>query len=101
MAELELYKNYKIVTAPVMILGIPMLGWGLSAILAAISANILIWLLSAYLVLTSAGLIFFISLSLLAIKTKQDPDWIQIQVTKITKIRFTVNKDFKGNCYVA
>lgn len=98
---MELYKNYKVVTAPTMILGIPMLGWGLSAILAAIFANVIIWILTPILVLASVGLIFFISLSLIAIKTKQDPDWIHIQFIKITKIRFTVNKNFKGNCYVA
>lgn len=98
---MELYKNYKVVTAPTMILGIPMLGWGLSAILAAIQANIVIWIFTPILVLAFVALIFFLSLSFLAIKTKQDPDWIQIQFIKITKIRFTVNKNFQGNCYVA
>ena len=95
-------KNYTIITSQILVVGVPIQGWfisagfsafGLYAIKPFLKYQMFSWVIAFF--------IFVAIFAFLVIKTKEDPDYIFIKITTIFKIKRTKNKNFKGNCYVA
>lgn len=86
--------NYKIITAPILVRGIPRIGWLLNMIISAVILN----LFGLY----GAVLTFICMYIFLFIYSKKDPDFLNINAIKNIKIEKTkTSKSFKGNRYVS
>jgi cation transporter-like permease len=94
-------KNYLVITSQLLIMGLPLQGWMISALFGGIGANIIKFFAIPFFAFVGALIIFSIILIFLIIKTKQEPDYVSIKITKLFKIKDTTNKNFKGNCYIA
>lgn len=86
-------ENNRVLSSPILIRGIPRIGWFAIIVLTAIPLNIF-GVLGGLL----AFLFFYIFLYLYS---KKDPDFLNINVIKNIKINATKQKNFKGNRYVA
>jgi len=87
-------ENNRVLTSPILVRGIPRVGWFLDMVITAVSLNLFgLW---------GAAPTFIIVYILLFIFAKRDPDFLNINIIKNVKIKSTKNikKSFKGNKYV-
>ncbi|RXJ82178.1 VirB3 family type IV secretion system protein [Arcobacter sp. F2176] len=87
-------ENNRLLTAPILVKGIPRVGWFLDMVITAIVLNLLgLW---------GAVPTFFIVYVFLFLFSKRDPDFLNINIIKNIKIKGSKNKEksFKGNKYV-
>ncbi|RLA84658.1 MAG: hypothetical protein DRG78_00730 [Epsilonproteobacteria bacterium] len=92
--------NYKIITAHKLTLGISLTSWAFTIVLTLVVFNILVELVNIMIAVGISIFIFLFIFIYLAIKTKKEPDYMDILIIKIFHIGTTTNKRFKGNCYV-
>jgi hypothetical protein len=97
---MELNKNYKFLTAPTLVLGIDIPSWIISIFISTISYWILQFICLSLFAFMGTIIILCICYIFFLINIKKEPDFIMILINKI-KIGRTLNKEFKGNCYVA
>ncbi|OCL86001.1 hypothetical protein AAX26_01651 [Aliarcobacter thereius] len=86
-------ENNRVLSSPVLVRGIPRIGWLLNVILTAIPLNIF--------GVFAAVPTFIVLYILLYLYSKRDPDFLNINIIKNIKINATKQKYFKGNMYVS
>lgn len=95
-------RNYKIISAPTYVMGISLISWFLIMGISAVFFNILTLLniMLPLLALVASAFLLFILYVFMKINTMLEPDYTLILFTRIIKIGFTINREFKGNRYV-